>query len=87
MTALFYVVVAMLSASIAVNYRLFTSMMKLEDQLVESLDIIDSCYARLDQAAKTPLASEDPIVKEVLSSVLESRDALLLIANKITPND
>lgn len=86
MIAMTALLVGLLCASIFVNYKLFKSMMSLEDQVQESLDIIDSCYARLHNALQTPVASDDPTVKEVVSSVMESRDALLLIANKITSN-
>lgn len=86
MIAMSIVLAISLGVSLFVNYRLFKSMMSVEDQVEQSLDIIDSCYARLHNVSQTPVASDDPMVKEVVSSVVESRDALLLIANKITLN-
>jgi len=81
------VTACLLASSVFVNYKLFRSLIRVEDQLEESLDVLDDCYSRLYRAAQTPVASDDPIVKDVLQSILESRDALLLIANKITKND
>jgi hypothetical protein len=57
---------------------------RIEDQTEESLDILDSCYSRLYEVSQTPVASDDPMVKDVVSRIVESREALLLIANKIS---
>lgn len=65
-------------------YKLSKSIFVLEDQIEESLDIIDECYRRISEASKIPVLYDEPVIKSVLNDMATSRDALLLIANKIT---
>lgn len=63
--------------------RLSESIVELEEQVEESLDIIDARYSRLSDIAQTPVAFDDPIVKELLGEIVTTRESLLMIANKI----
>lgn len=56
---------------------------ELGEQVDESLDIIDDCYKRISQASETPVTSDDPVVQQFVSDVKRTKDALLLIANKV----
>ena len=71
---------------IGVSYfalKLAKIIFRLEDQIEESLDIIDSCYSRISEASETQVFSDEPLVKNFMNDLSMSRDALLLIANKI----
>lgn len=56
---------------------------ELGEQVDESLDIIDDCYKRISQASEIPVTSDDPVVQQFVSDVKRTKDALLLIANKV----
>lgn len=56
----------------------------LEEQVEESLDVIDSCYRDIGKVLDTPVFFDDPVVKQTLSSIKKSHTALLMIANKIS---
>ena len=64
-------------------YKLGLKVLELEEQVEESLDVLDMCYSRISEAAMTPVASDDPVVVEVVKSVKDSKDAVLLVANKL----
>lgn len=69
--------------SVYLNIRLGKTILSIEDQIEESLDILDSCYSQIDAIAHTPVLSDDPFVKDVLMRIKASRDAVFLVANKL----
>jgi len=54
------------------------------DQIEESLDILDDCYRRISKIAEMPVASDDPVVRQLLSDIKLTKKSILLIANKIS---
>lgn len=60
---------------------------ELVDQIEQSLDILDECYQRITKATEIPLASDDPIIKDLLLDIKHAKDAVLLVANKIVSFD
>lgn len=66
------------------TFRLSKLIFSLEDQVEESLDIIDGCYRRISEASQVPVLYDEPVIKGVVKDIATSRDALLVIANKIT---
>jgi hypothetical protein len=77
------VVSALLFISVRRNLQYSEKLEELGDQIDESLDILDGCYQRIAKAALTPVLSDEPIVKQLISDIKRTRDAVLLIANKI----
>ena len=65
-------------------YKLSNTIFTLEDQVEESLDIIDECYRKIFNASQIPVLYDEPVIKELINDIKTSREALLLIANKIT---
>jgi len=57
------------------------------EQIEESLDVIDSSYNRMANLLETPVLLDDPIVVELVQSAKNTKDSLLLIANKIIINE
>ena len=57
------------------------------EQIEESLDVIDSSYNRVANLLETPVLLDDPIVVELVQSAKNTKDSLLLIANKIIINE
>lgn len=58
--------------------------MGVEDQVEQSLDILDSSYAKISHVLSIPVTSDDQQTRDVIRSIRKSRDAILLIANKIS---
>jgi hypothetical protein len=57
------------------------------EQIEESLDVIDSSYNRMANLLETPVLLDDPIVVELVQSAKNTKDSLLLVANKIIINE
>lgn len=53
-------------------------------QVEESLDILNTCYGNIDRATKVDVLSDEPVIKDVLNDIRQSRNAILLVANKIS---
>ena len=61
---------------------------ELSEDLEESLDVLDESYFRISRVlSESFVASDDPIVKQVLSDIKSGHDALLLVANKLIQFD
>lgn len=70
--------------SIRFNIMSALKLMALEDQTEESLDILDECYQSINTALQTDVFSDEPLVKRVISDIKTARDAVLIIAGKIS---
>ena len=53
-------------------------------QVEESLDIIDASYTSVSKHLESPVLFDDPVVITMIRDIKQSRDAMLLIANKVT---
>lgn len=71
-------------AGIWATSRLSNLVYDLEEQVEESLDIIDSSYREIGKVLDTPVFFDDPVVKQTLSSLKRAHVGLLKIANKIS---
>jgi hypothetical protein len=72
-----------LALTLYFNYKLAKLVFRLEDQIEESLDIIDDCYGKISRAAETQVFSDEPFVQNFMKDLATIRGAILLIANKI----
>jgi DNA-binding transcriptional ArsR family regulator len=57
---------------------------EISSQVEESLDLIDESYANVSRHLKSPVLFDDPVVVTMVRDVKQARDAMLLIANKVT---
>lgn len=65
----------------------FSTLEKVEsvrDQVEESLDTLDGSYRKIAEVAGFDVISDEPFVKQVVQAVVEARDAIHLIAVKIS---
>ena len=53
-------------------------------QVEESLDIIDTSYASVSKHLESQVLFDDPVVVAMIRDVKQARDAMLLVANKVT---
>mgnify|MGYP001310413944 CR=1 FL=1 len=59
---------------------------KIQDSLEESLDIIDNKYNNLSKILEIPVFYNSPEVKSAINEIEDARDSLLYIANQLTDN-
>lgn len=73
--------------SIKHNLEMADKIDELGDQVEETLDVIDDCFQRIARVAEMPVATDDPIIQQLVSDIKYTKQALLLIANKIVTFD
>ena len=56
---------------------------KMQEAIEESLDIIDEKYNRLNKILEIPIFYNSPEVKSVIAEIQDTRDVLLYIANQL----
>ena len=76
-----------LLVSVYYNYKFAIIIFQIEDSIEQSLDVLDEKYARFQKILETPLFFDSPQVKQVITDISETRDQILLIANKLTEVD
>lgn len=69
----------------AVKFSLI--ILKIEDAIEESLDIIDERYRSISKVLEIPIFYDSPQIRQVVSDIKTTRDTLLLIANKFASID
>ena len=67
--------------------QLIDAIDRLDTQIEESLDILNDAYREISKAARTEVLSDEPIVRQVMSSIKSARDAVLLVARKLVTFD
>lgn len=56
--------------------------LRMEDSIEESLDIIDERYKSISSVLEIPIFYDSPQIRQVVNDIKVTRDTLLLIANK-----
>lgn len=56
---------------------------ELEEQVEESLDILDKSYKEISKVLTIPVFYDDPVVKQTIASIKNANQSILMIANKI----
>lgn len=81
----------LLITSLVGNVLLAIRALALQDQLdtvaaqvEESLDVMNGSYGAIASIAATPVASDDPLVRQLVSETKRALDSILVIANKLT---
>lgn len=87
MIILFAITILVLSGclfvSVKKNLELFENLEDISKQTEESLDLLDECYAKIYEKSKIDLFIDEPIVKDLIKDINTTKDAVLLIANKL----
>ena len=78
----FFVLTTCASLFFAVRFAMI--LLKMEDAVEESLDILDERYASISKTLQTPLFYDSPEVKRTLKDMKDCRDSVLYIANVLT---
>lgn len=59
---------------------------KIEDineQIDESITVLEQCYVSIERASKTPVLSDEPFVKKLMSDILAAKHAVVMVMNKV----
>lgn len=90
MTALIVTIIILcLCLSISLYYVVKFSLiiLRMEDSIEESLDIIDERYRSISSVLEIPIFYDSPQIRQVVNDIKITRDTLLLIANKFASID
>lgn len=66
------------------NYKFGKVIIKIEDALEESLDVLDKRYESMSKILQIPLFFDSPEIKRAVEDIRKSRDAILYVANTLT---
>ncbi len=72
-----------LIVSLYYNYKFARVILRVEDAVEESLDSLDERYTSIQKVLDTPLFFDSPQVRQVISDITLSRDAILYVANQL----
>ena len=76
-----------LAVSLFYNVKFGLLILKVQDSIEESLDVIDERYASISRILEIPLFYDSKEVRSVLSDVEITRDTLLKIARSLASID
>jgi len=74
---------SLLVMSLYFNVKHGILILKITDSIEKSLDILDTQYASISEILEIPIFYDSPQVKQVLTNIEESRNAILTAANYI----
>tara|TARA_B100000941_G_C28466422_1_gene533845 strand:- start:280 stop:603 length:324 start_codon:yes stop_codon:yes gene_type:complete len=57
--------------------------LKVQDSIEESLDVLDERYESISKILEIPLFYDSPEIRKVVGDIRQTRDAILVIANSI----
>jgi len=76
-----------LLASIYYNYKFGVLLLNVQDTLEDSLDVLDERYDSISRVLEIPIFYDSKEVRQVISDIEASRNAILNIARQLTVVD
>jgi hypothetical protein len=73
----------LLLVSLFYNWKFANILLKLQDEIEDSLEILDVKYNSISKILDIPLFFDSPQVRAVLEDIKSSRDAILVVANNL----
>ena len=73
-----------LSVSVYFNIKHGVLILKIQDSIENSLDTLDETYKSITKILDMPLFFDSVEVRQVISDIRDSRDTILIVANKHT---
>jgi hypothetical protein len=77
------VLLAALGAAVYFLIKIARKIWDLEDQVEESLDILNETHQNVARISEMPVMSDDPTIRDVVANISKAKNAILLVANKI----
>jgi hypothetical protein len=66
------------------TYKMALAMLRVQDAVEESLDVLDKRYESISKILKIPLFYDSPEIKKTVEDIRRSRDAILYVAKQLT---
>ena len=66
------------------TYKMALAMLRVQDAVEESLDVLDKRYESISKILKIPLFYDSPEIKKTVEDIRRSRDAILYVAKQFT---
>jgi hypothetical protein len=86
-----YTVIAVLTIALAISLyyvaKFSLVILKIEDAIEQSLDVLDERYRSISKVLEIPLFYDSPQIRQVINDIKVTRDTLLVIANKFASID
>jgi nitrate reductase NapAB chaperone NapD len=79
--------VVLLAISIYLNIKMGKIVLKVQDSIEDSLDILDERYASISKVLEIPLFYDSAEIRSVLDDVKDTRESILDIARSLTTID
>lgn len=86
-TVIVIVLSALLAVSVYYLVKFSLIILKIEDTIEETLDILDERYRSISKVLEIPLFYDSPQIRQVIADIKTTRDTLLLIANRFASID
>ena len=77
------VVSVLLAFSTYYNIKFGRTLIRMEDALEESLDVLDERYRSVSDVLKIDLFYDSPQIRQVVSDIKQCQDSILYVANEI----
>jgi len=71
----------LLCVSVYFNFKHGVIILRVQDALERSLDVLDLKYKNISEIAETPLFFDSTEVRQVVSDIIDARDSVLYVAN------
>ena len=84
---LFGISTLVLVPSLYYNWKFANIILRMQDSIEDSLEILDEKYNSISKVLEIPLFFDSPQVRAVLEDIRRSRDSILLVANTITQTE
>ena len=81
------ILTVLLGVSIAYNVKFARIIFQVEDSIEVSLDVLDNCYNSMVKIADKEIFFDSPEVRQAVSTIQDSRNAILFVANSIASID
>ncbi len=65
-------------------YQSAMTILRIQDAVEESLDVLDNRYESITKILKIPLFYDSPEIKRAVNDISKSREAILYVANQLT---
>jgi len=82
--ALSLILSILLSFSVYFNVRHGIIILKMQDSIEESLDILDEKYQSISKVMEIPIFFDSREVRQVISDIENCRDSILYVANQLS---
>lgn len=65
-------------------YKNAVTILRVQDAIEESLDVLDKRYDSISKILRVPLFYDSPEIKRAVEDIRKSREAILYVANQLT---